>query len=124
VAMPASVLAPGEETAEYLHVTGPGVEPAFWYFREDTQLRLLSAGDAMTVATTRTPDGYEVRVTATALVKDLCLFPDRLDAAARVDSGVVTLAAGESHTFRVASSELDAEALSRTPVLRSVNDLR
>ena len=72
--------------------------------------------------------GYRVRLTARALVKDAALFPDRLDAAARVDSGLVTLSAGESHTFTVTGSGpdgtgLDEVALSTKPALRSVNDL-
>ncbi|WP_432502615.1 hypothetical protein [Kineococcus arenarius] len=47
---------------------------------------------------------------------------DALDAAARVDSGVVTLVAAQTHTFT--SPELPDVAAPRTaPVLRSANDL-
>ena len=42
-----------------------------------------------------------VTVTASALVKDLVLQADRLNRGATVDSGLVTLLPGESHTFVV-----------------------
>ncbi len=82
-----------------------------------------SAAEAFTARARRTGDGYEVDVTAHALVKDLCLFPDRLDPAARVDTGLVTLTAGEHHTFVITSGPLDEVAWVRRPVLRCVNDL-
>ncbi len=43
--------------------------------------------------------------------------------AARVDSALVTLLAGRSHTFHVSGRDLDEVALTARPVLRSVNDL-
>ncbi|WP_459645372.1 glycoside hydrolase family 2 protein [Kineococcus sp. NUM-3379] len=119
------VLAVADPAAEFLHVTTPaGAEPAFWWFAEDTALRLVEPGNGLDVEVTRTAAGYDVRVTALALVKDVSLFPDRLDATARVDSGLVTLVAGQSHTFTVTSPELaDPTALAAAPVLRSANDL-
>ncbi|WP_219413211.1 glycoside hydrolase family 2 protein [Pseudonocardia nigra] len=121
VELPPSLAVAGVPDAEFLQVTGSS--PAFWYFREDSGLHLVPTADALTAEATRTADGYQVRVTASALVKDVCLFPDRLDPAARVDSGLVTLAAGESHTFTVTSGELDRAVLTGAPVLRTVNDL-
>jgi beta-mannosidase len=119
VALPAALVTPDSPEAEFLQV---GTD-AHWYFREDTALHLVPTSAAVSATTERTADGWVVRVVANALVKDLCLFPDRLDAAARVDTGMVTLAAGESHTFVVTSGDLDAAALTRAPVLRAVNDL-
>ena len=59
-----------------------------------------------------------------AVLRDLTLFPDRLDPAAQVDRALVTLLPGESATFTVhAPGPLDADALIRRPVLRCVNDL-
>jgi beta-mannosidase len=117
--LPAALVTPDEPEVEFLQV---GTD-AYWYFAEDTALRLVPTADAVSVSTERTPAGYTVRATADALVKDLCLFPDRLDPAARVDTGMVTLAAGESHTFVVTSGELDAAGLGAAPVLRAANDL-
>ncbi|NOL41285.1 glycoside hydrolase family 2 protein [Kribbella sandramycini] len=108
-----------DSTHEYLEVRGGDGSTAFWYFVEDTAL--LLAADAYTSVVTPTDDGYDVTVTATALAKDLALFPDRLDPAARVDSCLVTLAAGEQHTFHVTGAAAPTEV--GVPVLRSANDL-
>jgi beta-mannosidase len=123
VELPAPLLAAEVLDLEFLQVEVPGADPAFWYFCEDPELRLVPTREAVSVATERTPDGYAVRVTAGALVKDLCLFPDRLDPAARVDTGMVTLVAGGTHTFTVTSGPLDEATLASGPVLRAVNDL-
>jgi beta-mannosidase len=80
--------------------------------------------EAYEVDVTPVEDGYQVRLEAKSLVKDAALFVDRLDPAARVDSALVTLPAGDSHTFQVLSSGLDEVSLTGRPVLRSVNDLR
>jgi beta-mannosidase len=119
VPLPAALVTPDTPEAEFLQV-GTDV---YGYFREDTALQLVPTSAAVSASAERTADGWLVRVAASALVKDLCLFPDRLDPAARVDTGMVTLAAGESHTFVVTSGDLDATALTRAPVLRAVNDL-
>lgn len=62
-------------------------------------------------------------MTAHTLLRDLALFPDRLDPAARVDDMLLTLLPGETTVFRVTGARLDdPEALTRKPVLRCVND--
>ncbi len=67
--------------------------------------------------------GYRVLVTARSLIKDLMLFPDRLDPQASVDAGLVTLPALESATFTVRSDRAGLEdSLSSRPVLRHAND--
>ncbi|MFG1909326.1 glycoside hydrolase family 2 protein [Kribbella sp. NPDC048928] len=116
--LPESVATPEDASAEYVEVAA-GEVTAYWYFVEDTGLQL--AGDAYTATVTPTDGGYDVTVTATALVKDLALFPDRLDAAARVDSCLVTLSAGQSHTFHVIGASAPEQV--GVPVLRSANDL-
>jgi beta-mannosidase len=58
------------------------------------------------------------------VLRDLTLFPDRLDGSATVDTALVTLLPGESTTFTVhADRVLDPAALVARPVLRCVNDL-
>ena len=70
-----------------------------------------------------TPEGTQVTVTAGTLLRDLTLFPDRLDPAAEVDEALVTLLPGESTTFTVtAAGPLDPSALAAPPVLRCAND--
>jgi beta-mannosidase len=118
--LPASVTTPGKPSAEYLEVRAADGSTAYWYFVEDTQLRL--AADAYTSEVTTTTEGYDVTVTASALAKDLALFPDRLEASARVDSCLITLNAGETHTFHVTCATAPTGGLG-VPVLRSANKL-
>lgn len=62
-------------------------------------------------------------MTARSLLRDLCLFPDRLDPDAEVDDMLVTLLPGETIRFAIRSAvPLDPAALVRPPVLRTVND--
>lgn len=119
-----AVRAPSQPGAELLAATVEGAAPAFGYFVEDTALELVPTDDALAVTIEPTRDGYAVRVEARALVKDLTLFPDRLDPSARVDSALVTLLAGEHHTFTVTTErDLDEGALTTRPVLWSVNEV-
>jgi beta-mannosidase len=118
------VRTPADPGGELVAVHADGVPVAFGYFVEDTALSVLAPMEAYDVQATQSGSTTEVTVTAHALVKDLTLFPDRLDPAARVDTALVTLLAGGSHTFVVTRVPgLDLEALTRRPVLRSVNDL-
>ncbi|WP_375423843.1 glycoside hydrolase family 2 protein [uncultured Friedmanniella sp.] len=123
VVLDADLLSPADPPREVLVATAAGMTQAFGYFVEDTELVLAGADDTYEVEVALAPGGYAVTVTAAALAKDLMVFPDRLDAAARVDSGLVTLLAGQSHTFAVTGTDLDEAALTTKPVLRSVNDL-
>ncbi|HEU5484457.1 MAG TPA: glycoside hydrolase family 2 protein, partial [Microlunatus sp.] len=122
VALDADVLGTEDPTAEFLEAV-VGDASAYGYFVEDTALQLVGTAEAYEVDVIATDGGCDVRLEAKALVKDAALFPDRLDAAARVDSALITLPAGASHTFRVTGSGLDEVALTGRPVLRTVNDL-
>jgi beta-mannosidase len=71
----------------------------------------------------------DVTVTATTLVRDLCLFADRVDPQAAVDQQLVTLLAGEAVTLRVSTAAPDRAAWSERlrpggSVLRAVGDRR
>ena len=115
-----------DPAAEFLMASVVGELPAtaFGYFVEDTALRLTGPEEAYEVDVLPVDGGYRVRLEAKALVKDATLFVDRLDPSARVDSALITLLAGASHTFQVSGPGLDEVALTGRPVLRSVNDLR
>jgi len=128
IALGDAIRAAGEAKAEYVAARvstadADGVDPAFWYFAEDTVLRLRPRDAVTSVHVASTDAGYALTVTATGLVKDLTLLVDRLHPDARVDSGMVTLAAGDSHTFQIQSDALDPGGLSAATVLRSANDL-
>ena len=118
-----AIATPDDPTRELITAAAAGAETAFGYFVEDTELVLEPPADAYEVLTSRTDEGWAVTVSARALVKDATLFPDRLDPAARVDSALVTILAGQSHTFAVSAGTLDEVALTAPPVLRTVNDL-
>ncbi|GAB3745286.1 glycoside hydrolase family 2 protein [Microlunatus parietis] len=118
------LITPEDPTAEFLALVAEGAADAYWYFVEDTSLRVHPQDDAATVTVVGDGGVQRVTVRAEALIKDLAIFPDRLDPAARVDSGLITLTAGQSHTFVItAPAPLDEAALTTRPVLRSVNDL-
>ena len=68
--------------------------------------------------------GYQVKVTARGLLVDLTLFPDRLDPAASVDKGLITLFSGETTVFEGRSRQpLELALLVSSPVPRCANDL-
>ena len=63
-------------------------------------------------------------MTARTLVRDLTLLIDKVDPAARVDRGLVTLLPGESATFRVTGvGSLDVGAVCAPGILRCGNEL-
>ena len=71
-------------------------------------------------------DAFAVAVTAAGatLVRDLVLLVDKIDPAASVDSGLVTLLPGETWTFHVRGVDaLAVEAVHDSRVLRSANQL-
>ncbi|WP_228646669.1 glycoside hydrolase family 2 protein [Microtetraspora sp. AC03309] len=68
--------------------------------------------------------GLRVSVTARTVVRELAIFPDRLDPRATVDDQLVTLLPGETAVFQISGSDLDRDALTRHPVLRCVNEAR
>ncbi|MDD0857850.1 hypothetical protein NHF46_08985 [Arthrobacter alpinus] len=88
--LPAQITQPGDATAEFIHVcaldAGLELAPAFGYFVEDTELALADPAAALSASAQLIEGGVAVTVQAHALVKDIALFPDRVDAAARVDS--------------------------------------
>ena len=95
---------------------------AFHYFVEDIDLKLLKP--EMKVLVSATADGVDVTVTAGTFLKDLCLMADRLDPSAVVDSMLITLLPGESHTFSIRTKRtFKAEDITQGVVLRCANDL-
>jgi beta-mannosidase len=56
------------------------------------------------VAVDAATSSVRVAITAHTLVRDLCLFADRIDPGAMVDEQLVSLLPGETHTFTVSTS--------------------
>lgn len=117
--IPTDVAAPGDPRAELL--VADCSTRAWWFFVPDREAGYPPAG--YEAAVNRTADETLVTVTARTLLRDVTLFPDRLDPASTVDTALVTLLPGESATFVVQTQlALDAAALTAAPVLRCVND--
>ncbi|GAB3743721.1 glycoside hydrolase family 2 protein [Nocardiopsis nanhaiensis] len=120
VPVPAGVARPGIAAREVLTVDGAG-ERAWWFFSRDRDMDYQKPEFVGETAT----EGADLRVKvhARVLLRDLVLNVDRLDPKARVDSALVTLLPGESHTFTVrGGARLDPGAVTAPPVLKCVND--
>ncbi|GAA3461512.1 glycoside hydrolase family 2 protein [Saccharothrix longispora] len=92
-------------------------------FLEDLELAYHPAPLSAEVA--RVDGGYRVDVVASSFARDVALLPDRVAEDAVVDDALVTLVAGESHSFlvRTAAELADPSALTGPLVLRSANAL-
>ncbi|MFC4021397.1 glycoside hydrolase family 2 protein [Micromonospora sp. GCM10011542] len=123
VPLPAELARPDEARRELLLAeAGESARRALWFFAEDREVEWPAA--AWDAVVEPVDGGQRVRVTARTVVRDLTLFPDRLDPAASVDDALVTLLPGESATFTVrGDAPLDERALTSRPVLRCVNDI-
>jgi len=121
VPLPADLSTSEDPRAELL-LAEAGGDRAWWFFAEDRDAALPTARYRATVEPAT--DGYRLTVTAVTMLRDVTLFPDRLDSTSTVDDALVTLLPGESATFTVTSrAHLDPDALTTRPVLRCVNDI-
>ncbi|WP_263091859.1 glycoside hydrolase family 2 protein [Curtobacterium sp. RIT-PI-V] len=121
VTLPASLAVPGDAGSEVLVVTGAGTRTVFDFAEVVDQ---VLARTPLSTSVTGTDDGAVVTVTATSYARDVSLFPDRVDPAARVDDGLVSLLAGEWVTFTVTGAPgIDPEALVGPLVLRHAGSL-
>lgn len=98
---------------------------ATWFTKEDKDMDWPKARFTTEVAAF--DGGVAVTVTADSVLRDLCLFADRLDPDALVDKALITLVPGETVTFIVRSKAIAAspelqQALVAKPVLRAIND--
>jgi beta-mannosidase len=118
IPLPASVVTADNPAAELLLAGDTG----WWFFADDAKIAWPRAEYEASVAPV--DGGLAVTVTAQTIVRDLTMFPDRLDPAASVDAALVTLLPGETVTFGVRTdADLDHAALTVPPVLRCVNDV-
>jgi beta-mannosidase len=119
--LPSDLTASDDPRRELLVADADG-QRAWWFFAPDRDIAYPPPEYEATAE--RAPDGWRVTVHAGTILRDLALFPDRLDPAASVDDLLVTLLPGESATFAVRSRlDLDPAALTARPVLRCVNDV-
>jgi len=121
VELPAELLAAGDPSNEALVADLDDVRTVHTWV-PDVDLNLMP--EPLVASVEEVADGYRVTVIAASLAKDVMLLADRLDPAAAVDLGLVTLPAGAKATFHVVSAvpELKKALIGRT-VLRSANAL-
>ncbi|MEM8875911.1 MAG: glycoside hydrolase family 2 protein [Planctomycetota bacterium] len=106
------------DPATFMVAEAEGGERSFWWFTPDKHAPIPSPAFDTEV------DGLSVTVRAKTLLRDVCLFVDRLDPNAVASDACVTLLPGESFTFRVDGIDsLDIDAVKRPPVMRVIGDL-
>jgi beta-mannosidase len=114
VALNQSITTPADSSREMIAIGSPAA--TFWFFRPDRELHYPPAAFESEWA-----DG-KLTIHAKSLLRDLCVFADRLDPQATVSEQLITLLPGDSFSFEVASeSRLSLHDLTHEPVLRSVN---
>ncbi|WP_239514260.1 glycoside hydrolase family 2 protein [Streptosporangium sp. 'caverna'] len=118
IPIPEGVATPGNPAAELL-AARLGEHRVLEFFAEDPEVDFPVA--AYETEVIPSGDGLDVTITARTVLRDLALFPDRLDPASSVDDMLLTLLPGESVTLHVTGSP-DPAALVARPVLRCVND--
>ncbi|MFG1945960.1 glycoside hydrolase family 2 protein [Nonomuraea sp. NPDC048826] len=122
IPLPPTVATPDDPARELLSVR-LGDTRTLSFFTEDPAVAFPPASYDASVD--QAPGGYRVTVTAHTLLRDLSLFPDRLDPAATVDTMLITLLPGETTTFHITTdATLPPSALTAPPVLRCVNEAR
>nr|WP_237728336.1 glycoside hydrolase family 2 protein [Cellulomonas sp. APG4] len=120
--IPTAIALPDDASREVLVVELEGLAPAYHWWAEDPKLALR--GGDLDVSASAVAEGYEVRVQARTLTKDVTLLVDRVHPDASVDDALITLRAGASRVFRVqAPAGLPPEAFADRLVVRSANDL-
>jgi beta-mannosidase len=106
---------------ELLRVQSRDAE-TWWFFAEDKDIPYPPA--RFTTSVTELAGVVKLTVTARTILRDVCVFPDRLSPRATVSDALVTLLPGDSYTFTVHTDQpLSIEHLSSRPVLRCVNDI-
>ncbi|WFR65813.1 hypothetical protein P9139_11640 [Curtobacterium flaccumfaciens] len=119
--LPDALAVPSDAASEVLVVTGAGTRTVFDFAEVVDQ---VFAPSPLVASVESTADGARVTVTATSYARDVSLFPDRVDARARVDEGLVSLLAGESIVFTVSGAPgIAPEALVDPLVLRHAGQL-
>ncbi|WP_051388827.1 glycoside hydrolase family 2 protein [Arthrobacter sp. 35W] len=121
VELPALLATAGAADNEVLAVS-LGEARALWFFAEYKESALVQPRLSHTLQ--RTPEGYELAVTAADLTRDLSLLIDKVDPAARVNTMLVDLLPGETAVFHITTgSKMTVADLIDPDVLRSANQL-
>jgi beta-mannosidase len=111
---------PGDGRAELL-VADAGAARTTWFFERDRALAYPAP--RLQADVERVAAGYRLTLASETLLRDVCLFADRLDPHAEASDQLLTLLPGETAALTITSAiDLDVDALTRAPVLRCVNE--
>lgn len=105
-------------------VHGPRFERTIFDFAEVIDQKLSHPSDAFSATCEPAEGGYRLKVTAHSYVRDLFCMVDKVDSAASIDQGMISLLPGESAVLKISSTHADqADRFLEPRVLRSANDL-
>ena len=112
---------PSKSSSSVLVATFAG-ERKLWFFEEykDSALEHPS----FEINLDKTPRGYQLKVTANNLIRDLLVMIDKVDPGASVNQGLITLLPGETALFEIQTSQsLSTEHFQSERVIKSANQL-
>jgi len=116
----APAVRPRDPRAQVLVAQSPAGR-AVWFYAPDKELAYPRA--ELNADLSRDGDTYRLTLRARSLVRDLCVFADRLDPAATVSDQLLTLLPGEEAVLEIRSRcDLSLAALTGRPVMRCVNE--
>lgn len=117
--IPPNIATPADPAVELLLCDTPA-RRATWFFAPDRQLRYPPP--RFEAELSRHGRMHALTIHARSLLRDLCVFADRLDPDARVSDQLITLLPGESTTIEIVSPrDLTLDPLTSPPVLNCVN---
>ncbi|MDG4823485.1 glycoside hydrolase family 2 TIM barrel-domain containing protein [Asanoa sp. WMMD1127] len=108
-----------DPTGEVLWAAADG-QRAWWFYAEDKDIAYPKAEYDATVH--HRQGETKLAVTARTFLRDLTVFPDRLNPDAEADDALRTLFPGETVTFTIRGATAAEDGLTTKPVLRCVND--
>jgi len=121
VSIPQHLAKPDGETSNFLLASFDG-KRATWFFVDYRQSKLASAGFDLELADFA--GGFQLKITAKTLIRDLLVMIDKLDPDASINKGLITLLPGEAAIFEIQSkAKLTIEQFSAGRVIRSANEL-
>ena len=121
VQVPAELSNPTKSSSSVLVATFAGVRK-LWFFAEYKDSALESPNLELDLASTA--NGYQLKVTANNLVRDLVVMIDKLAPAASVNQGLISLLPGETALFEIQTSEsLSLQDFQSERVIKSANQL-
>ena len=121
IAIPTDVATPDDPQREFLRARLGDAE-AWWFFERDMNLHYPQP--RFDIQSVQAGDGIAVTITAQTLLRDLCLFVDRISPNAEVDDMLVNLMPGEGRTFHI--SGISKEVFDNTDlsaIVRTANQV-